>query len=124
LLRLIVVWRLEPAGEVALEPVQVSAGNAVVDVAVRPDEVVRRLSHTQPRERVPVDGGGDHGRVEQVNLERGGADGSQPTGGGIGASDASHIVPGLDQAGMAWRPMTPVAPVTRTFMLGSPPRPA
>jgi pimeloyl-ACP methyl ester carboxylesterase len=41
--------------QVALEAVQVGAGSAVADVAVRPDDVVRRLLHTQPRERLPID---------------------------------------------------------------------
>ena len=55
LLRLDAVWVWEPVGEVALEVVQVRPGGAVADVAVRSDEVVRRLLHTQPRERLPVD---------------------------------------------------------------------
>jgi len=40
---------------VAPEAVQIGAGGAVADVAVGSDEVVRRLLHTQPRERPPVD---------------------------------------------------------------------
>ena len=47
------VW--EPVSEVALEPLQVGAGGAIGDLAVRPDEVVRRLFDTKPRQRVPVD---------------------------------------------------------------------
>jgi hypothetical protein len=42
-------------GEVAPEPVQVRPGGAVADMAVESDEVVRRLLHPQPRERLPVD---------------------------------------------------------------------
>jgi hypothetical protein len=44
------------------------------------------------------DGRADHGRVEQVNLDRLGADCPQPAGIGIGASHPRHVVPGLEQA--------------------------
>jgi ubiquinone/menaquinone biosynthesis C-methylase UbiE len=55
LLRLDAVWVWEPVREVALEAVQVRSGGAVADVAVGSGKVVRRLSHTQPRERLPAD---------------------------------------------------------------------
>jgi hypothetical protein len=44
------VW--EPVGEVALEAVQIRPGCSVADVAVGSDEVVRRLLHPQPRDRL------------------------------------------------------------------------
>jgi hypothetical protein len=53
------VW--EPVSEVALQSSQVGAGGTVADVAVGPDEVVRGLLHTQPRQCLPVEvvqGGG------------------------------------------------------------------
>ena len=54
LLRLDAVWLWGPVREVALEAVQVHPGGAVADVAIGSDEVVRRLLHTQPCERLPV----------------------------------------------------------------------
>lgn len=44
----------EPVREVALEAVQVRSGGAVADMAVGSDKV-RRLLHTQPRQRLPAD---------------------------------------------------------------------
>jgi hypothetical protein len=55
LLRLDAVWCGRPVREVALEAVQVRSGGAVADVAVGSDKVMRRLRHTQPRERLPAD---------------------------------------------------------------------
>jgi hypothetical protein len=55
LLRLDAVWVWEPVRKVALEAVQVRSGGAVADAAVASDKVVRRLRHTQPRERLPAD---------------------------------------------------------------------
>ena len=47
------VWEL--VRKVALEAVQVRSGGAVADVAVGSDKVMRRLLHTQPRQRLPAD---------------------------------------------------------------------
>jgi len=50
------VWPLETAAREAVQqPMKVGAGSTVADVTVRPDDLVRRLLHTRPRERLPID---------------------------------------------------------------------
>jgi len=50
------VWPLEAAAREALQqPMPVGAGSTVADVSVRPDDLVRRLLHARPRERLPID---------------------------------------------------------------------